>query len=257
MPKSRAKIMLSGGAGNSNASASLGGAASTSEVKGATATPSSLFSGQVTVLNVVGVEAGQVKVSKTYSSIVVEVVETGEISASTSTSGLVGDTLFFDDTGTKYIELSWDSAWGQGNTVEDDLFTVASIPVNLFSTISASDVDNATPIYRCIHVKADSSLTYPKVFTPSALLADDSIEVALGAVAANTAAVVIDDQYDSTNKLSAVNFQQAKTYHGGLALPVTMEAGQTYAVWVKYTPSNARFSTNKDQTVPLLVGYLL
>jgi hypothetical protein len=219
------KIYLSGGAGNSNPNASLGGAISATRLLSQSVTGISNITG-VTAIEARGGGVGSGTLAYTAA---------GNLLVYTPPGGSAGAAVAISADGTYFLKGAdgiatleiTAVALSLPGTNQSDTLTVARIANNLWDNISGSEGRGGDTEYRCIYYKNTSGLAYQfRAWIYAQPTGNSTLQVGLDAAGVNGVAVTIANENTAP---VGVTFSAPSTEAG--ALQAILPAGASIACW--------------------------
>src|SRR5512141_31104 len=223
----------SGGAGNTNPAADLGGAISTAgnkRVKSQTASSLANITG-VAVTDCYGNAEGVGSVQFTFSSKLLAWKPFGQTTYYGVAVSADGEYLIGSSAGYMVVQVTYANLPASDKV---DSVTVANLQQNVFDTVTAAQALVGKTSYRCLYVlnkHASSTATAVKVWVAQSTPAGDEIDIGLGTANIGSTEQTIGSETDAP---SGVTFSHPMTYGSALSIG-DIPAGSYKAVWQRRT----------------------
>lgn len=261
------KVRYSGGASNSDSSASIGGSMSSVEVVSATFSNTTPVSG-ITLLDCTGQPDGEITVTLVYDTLYGLFIAYAENVAGTMTmtsrfayNAADPDDRFtlhfgFPHYGTLVMAIN---AAQLPSAVDGEVFSgtteVTNVPDNLFPEVTAQNMSNNESVYRCIYLKSGANTVYDiSAFVPVQPSEQNTYAVAFDPMANGGTAIQLADELDSTNLLSALTFLSPNESSQGVSKG-TLGTNSHVALWIRRTTSPDAPNNGGKETAVYGVGY--
>lgn len=223
----------SGGSGNTNPAADLGGAISTAgnkRVKSQTASSTVNITG-VSITDCFGNAEGVGSLQYTFSTKVLAWKPFGQTTYYGVALTTDGEYLIGSSAGYMVVQVTYNSLAASDKV---DSITVANIQENVFDTVTAAQSLVGKTSYRCLYIlnkHGTSTAVGVKVWIAQDTPAGDEIDIGLGTANTGSTEQTVGDE---TTAPSGVSFSHPTTYAGGLSIG-DIPAGSYKAIWQRRT----------------------